>query len=61
MQGLAKNLVTRAFPDCERPDYLTSAEFFKFTPSEEFLTLPGDISRTEFRLARAHPWAGMGG
>jgi hypothetical protein len=52
-QGLAKNLVTRAFPEYERPDYLTSAEFFKFTPSEEFLTLPGDISRTEFRLVRA--------
>ena len=51
-QGISKNLVTRAFPDYERPDYLTSAEFFKFTPVEEFMSLPGDIARTEFRLVR---------
>ena len=54
MQGISKNLVTRAFPDYERPDYLTSAEFFKFTPTDEFMSLPGDIARTEFRLVRLH-------
>ncbi|KAK9821469.1 hypothetical protein WJX81_006655 [Elliptochloris bilobata] len=54
LQGISKNLVTRAFPDYERPDYLTSADFFKFTPTEQFMSLPGDIARTEFRLVASY-------
>ena len=54
MQGISKNLVEKAFPVAERPDYLTGAEFYKFTPAEEFMSLPGDIARTEFRLVVTH-------
>lgn len=50
LQGLSKSLLSRAFPDDVRPDYLTSADFYRFTPSEEFLSLPGDTTRTDFRL-----------
>ena len=49
-QGISKNLVHRAFPEPTRPDYLTSEEFLKFTPTEDFMSLPGEILRTEFRL-----------
>lgn len=38
----------------ERPDYLTGPDFYKFTPAEEFMSLPGDIARTEFRLVITH-------
>ena len=45
----------RAFPSGpERPDYLTSQEFLKFTPTEDFMSLPGEIFRTEFRLVVTH-------
>ncbi|KAK9829323.1 hypothetical protein WJX72_005191 [[Myrmecia] bisecta] len=54
LQGVSKNLVVRAFPEAERPDYLTSDDFYKFTPTEEFMTLPGDIARTEFRLVASY-------
>ena len=55
MQGISKNLVSRAFPSGpERPDYLTSEEFVKFTPTEDFMSLPGEIFRTEFRLVVTH-------
>ena len=54
-QGISKNLVSRAFPSGpERPDYLTSEEFLKFTPTEDFMSLPGEIFRTEFRLVVTH-------
>ncbi|CAL5228761.1 g11949 [Coccomyxa viridis] len=55
LQGISKNLVSRAFPSGpERPDYLTSEEFLKFTPTEDFMSLPGEIFRTEFRLVVTH-------
>ena len=55
MQGISKNLVSRAFPSGpERPDYLISEEFLKFTPTEDFMSLPGEILRTEFRLVVTH-------
>lgn len=38
-------------PAGQLPDYLTSEAFYKFSPSEELTTLPGDVARTEFRLA----------
>ena len=47
-------MVEKAFPEAERPDYLTGPEFYKFTPAEEFMSLPGDIARTEFRLVVTH-------
>ena len=45
------------------PDYLTSGAFYKFTPSEELISLPGDIARTEFRLVvtLANGWEYTGG
>ena len=55
VQGISKNLVSRAYPSGpERPDYLTSEEFLKFTPTEDFMSLPGEIFRTEFRLVVTH-------
>ena len=54
MQGISKNLVSRAFPESDRPDYLTSEEFLKFTPTDDFMSLPGEIERTEFRLVVTH-------
>lgn len=54
LQGMSKNLVDKAFPATERPDYLTGPDFYKFTPAEEFMSLPGDIARTEFRLVVTH-------
>lgn len=54
LQGISKNLVEKAFPVVERPDYLTGPDFYKFTPAEEFMSLPGDIARTEFRLVITH-------
>lgn len=54
MQGISKNLVSRAYPATHRPDYLTSNEFIKFTPTEDFMSLPGEILRTEFRLVVTH-------
>lgn len=54
-QGISKDLVARAFPPGgERPDYITSQDFYKFTPMEEFMSLPGDIARTEFRLVATY-------
>ena len=54
LQGISKNLVNRAFPESNRPDYLTSEQFLKFTPTEDFMSLPGEILRTEFRLVVTH-------
>eukprot|EP00873_Tetraselmis_striata_P038828 jgi/Tetstr1/459092/TSEL_004542.t1 len=54
LEGISKDLITRAFPADDRPDYITSADFYRFTPDEEFMNLPGDISRTEFRLVVTH-------
>jgi hypothetical protein len=54
VQGISKNLVNRAFPEPNRPDYLTSEAFTKFTPTEDFMSLPGEILRTEFRLVVTH-------
>ena len=46
--------MSRAFPESERPDYLTSEEFLKYTPTDDFMSLPGEILRTEFRLVVTH-------
>lgn len=50
LQGVSKQLLTRAFPPEERPQHLTSAEFYRYTPVEEFLSLPGTVSHTLFQL-----------
>ena len=44
----------RAFPLEDRPDYIVSPDFCKFTPTEEFMSIPGDIARTQFRLVVTH-------
>lgn len=54
LKGLSKGLVSRAFAVSGSPTYITSQEFVKYTPEEDFLTLPGDIARTEFRLVVTH-------
>mmetsp|Transcript_17160 Transcript_17160/g.47891 ORF Transcript_17160/g.47891 Transcript_17160/m.47891 type:complete len:212 (-) Transcript_17160:322-957(-) len=54
LEGISKDLVARAFPESNRPDYITSQEFYKFTPIDQFMSLPGDIARTEFRLVAKH-------
>lgn len=53
LQGVSKNLVSRAFPN-ETPEYLTSEDYYHFTPCEEFMALPPGVSRTQFRLVVQH-------
>jgi hypothetical protein len=53
-QGVSRSLVDRAFPPGARPAHLASDAFYRFTPAADFLSLPGDVARTEFRLAAAH-------
>jgi hypothetical protein len=36
-----------------RPAYLSSPSYYRFTPADEFMSLPGDVARTEFRLVVA--------
>ena len=50
LRGLFRRLIKGAFAPSELPDYLTLPDFYKFTPREEFISLPGDTARTEFRL-----------
>ncbi|KDD72887.1 hypothetical protein H632_c2774p0, partial [Helicosporidium sp. ATCC 50920] len=40
-----------AFESEELPDYLASERYVKYTPREEFVSVPGDSCRTQFRLA----------
>lgn len=48
---LPKALVKRAYPDdASLPDHVTSSDFYCFTPSKDYLPLPGEIAETEFRL-----------
>ncbi|XP_075265445.1 uncharacterized protein LOC142357807 [Convolutriloba macropyga] len=54
LEGISKDLVARAFPESNRPDYITSQDFYKFTPADQFMSLPGEIARTEFRLVATH-------
>lgn len=53
LRGLFRRLIRGAFVGpggSALPDYLTAADFYKFSPAEELISLPGDIARTEFRL-----------
>lgn len=51
LRGLFRRLIKGAFPPHELPDYLTRPDvYYMFTPAEEFVSLPGDATRTEFRL-----------
>lgn len=45
-----RRLILGAYEGAPLPDYLTSPDFYKFSPAEDFLALPGDIARTNFRL-----------
>ncbi|GAB4822134.1 hypothetical protein N2152v2_009180 [Parachlorella kessleri] len=50
LKGLFRRLIQGAFPGA-LPDYLTSPDFYKFAPAEDFVSLPGrDTQRTHFRL-----------
>ncbi|KAK9812440.1 hypothetical protein WJX73_010922 [Symbiochloris irregularis] len=50
LQGLSRKLVERAFPPSDRPEYLTSDAFCKYTPTREVMSLPNDLICTHFRL-----------
>lgn len=55
LQELGKELVQKAYPDPQPlPEFLTSPDFCRFTPSRECLAVPGDIVRTELRLVLVH-------
>lgn len=52
LRGLSRRLVKSAFSEAASlPDYLVCPEWYKFSPAEQLVSLPGDIARTEFRLA----------
>ncbi|KAL4854955.1 hypothetical protein ACK3TF_004423 [Chlorella vulgaris] len=51
LRGLFRRLIRGAFASpASLPDYLTSEEYYQLTPSEQLISLPDQISRTEFRL-----------
>lgn len=50
LRGLFRDLVTGAFGAGQLPDYLTCSDYYKLTPADEFVSLPGDIAVTQFRL-----------
>lgn len=52
LQSMFQNLLNRAFPN-GLPFYLTSDEYYLFTPTEQFATLPCDVVSTQFRLVAA--------
>jgi hypothetical protein len=50
LKSLFRRLLESAFPN-QLPHYLTSDDYYLFTPKEEFVSLPQDPqSRTQFRL-----------
>ncbi|PNW84244.1 hypothetical protein CHLRE_04g226500v5 [Chlamydomonas reinhardtii] len=54
LQGLAKDLMTRAFPDTTMPAHLTTSAacrtYYHYTPDQECLSLPSDVARTNLKL-----------
>ena len=61
MQGISKNLIEKAFPVAERPDYLTGAGFYKSgsswcpkstLPYAGYLQKPGRESLSSSRATR---------
>eukprot|EP00889_Picochlorum_renovo_P008371 jgi/Picre1/35401/NNA_002863.t1 len=53
---LFRKLLESAFPG-HLPEYLTSDEYYLFTPKEDFISLPSEAARTEFRLvAKVDGW-----
>lgn len=49
LKGLFRSLICGAFP-LGPPDYLTSGEYYKFAPAEEYASFPGDAIESQFRL-----------
>lgn len=49
LQSMFQRLLKTAFPN-ELPFYLTSDEYYLFTPIEEFAPLPDNVISTQFRL-----------
>lgn len=52
LRPMFQKLLKSAFPN-ELPPYLTSDEYYLFTPTEEFAPLPENIVHTQFRLVAA--------
>ncbi|GLI71033.1 hypothetical protein VaNZ11_016150 [Volvox africanus] len=53
LQGLARDLMTRAFSSDSMPPHLSSAasrNYYHFTPEQECLSLPSDVARTHLKL-----------
>jgi len=51
-QGVSNSLVHQAIENSEFPQHLVASRCYQqFTPVDHFLSLPGDVTRTEFRLA----------
>lgn len=52
MQGVQLDLLQKAFTIDRLPDHLRSqtSDFYHFSPTEECLSLPSDITDTHFRL-----------
>lgn len=49
LHGLFRHLICGGFPN-GLPDYLVSDEYYKFVPSDDFVSLPGNAVNTHFRL-----------
>ncbi|KAF6254047.1 hypothetical protein COO60DRAFT_1543496 [Scenedesmus sp. NREL 46B-D3] len=55
LKDLPKELIDSQYPSSrDFPDYFTSADYVRFTPQVECLVLPGDVVRTELRLALSY-------
>ena len=45
-----RELICSAFSSTALPEYLTSGEYYKFAPAEDFSSFPGDCIDTKFKL-----------
>ncbi|WIA14210.1 hypothetical protein OEZ85_002749 [Tetradesmus obliquus] len=55
LKDLPKELINSHYPNSrDFPDYFTNADYVRFTPQVECLVLPGDVVRTELRLALSY-------
>eukprot|EP00882_Tetradesmus_deserticola_P027109 GHRQ01029966.1.p1 GENE.GHRQ01029966.1~~GHRQ01029966.1.p1 ORF type:complete len:195 (+),score=30.53 GHRQ01029966.1:164-748(+) len=55
LKDLPKELIDSQYPSStDFPDYFTNADYVQFTPQVECLVLPGDVVRTELRLALSY-------
>lgn len=45
-----KQLIKGAYPNSAFPNFLTCPEYYVLSPADDFVSMPGDIARTHFRL-----------